>query len=423
MKITITGPLADKNLGDYGMFVNNLYTLGNEHDFTVFSYNSSFVNELRKDFLSEYKLDFVDVKLNRKKEKTYNLIDKLRFFKQLINGNLHKTYPTPLEITNRCENLDVIKEAIRKTDVLIVSGGGYFNDLWYEWTRKDDLFKIIVPIIIASQLKKKIIFTANGFGPFDRSKAFYSMIFKEAERAGAIFSCRDDKLSPLYLSELGVFNFNELPDDLYIQDSLLLKSKIHEKYGKYSVLELYGNRTDLEDNIDLLREHVARQYEKGIKTVFMPFDADEKTKSYLCKNINSEGFVVYEQKSYLKLDDAIAMLSHAEFVICNRYHALVLAVSNKTPVFNVIKSVGDLRYYYNKNAGFLDRTFCSENLDYSCFIKESLKEVLLSLIDDMAVNEQNKLYEHPIYSMNKANLTQIRKTFFSRSIKVSKDYE
>jgi polysaccharide pyruvyl transferase WcaK-like protein len=421
MKITITGPLADKNLGDYGMFVNNLYTLGQEHDFTVFSYNSSFVNELQKDFLAEYKLDFVDVKLESKKEKTRSLIDKLKYFRQLLKGNIHKSYPTPLEITNRCKNLDVIKKTIQETDVLIVSGGGYFNDLWYEWSRKDDLFKIIVPIIVASQLKKKIIFTANGFGPFDRSKAFYSMIFKEAERAGAIFSCRDDKLSPLYLSDLGIFNFNELP--LYIQDSKLSKSMSHEKYGKYSVLELYGNRTDLEENIDLLREHVIRQYEKGIKTVFMPFDIDENTKSYLRKNIDSEGFVFFEQKSYLKLDEAIAMLANAEFVICNRYHALVLAVSNKTPVFNVIKSVGDLRYYYNKNAGFLDRTFNSENVDYSSFIKESLKDVLLSLKNDTALNEQKKLYEHPVHALNKANLTQARESFFSRSIKGSSNDE
>ena len=66
MKIAITGPLADKNLGDYGMFINNIYDLGMNHKYTVFSYNSDFINSLKADFLSEFDIDFKGVEITPK---------------------------------------------------------------------------------------------------------------------------------------------------------------------------------------------------------------------------------------------------------------------------------------------------------------------------------------------------------------------
>jgi polysaccharide pyruvyl transferase WcaK-like protein len=418
MKIAITGPLADRNLGDYGMFVNNIYDLGVNHKYTVFSYDSSFVNSLKKDFLSEFDIAFKDVEITPKLRVIKSPLQRVKSLIKTIRKTEEISYPTPLELTNRCKNYNEIYASIKEVDVLIVSGGGYFNDLWYEWHRSDDLFKIIIPIIIATQLKKKIMFTANGYGPFDRTKQFYSMIFNEAQRVGAKFASRDNKLSPLYLSELSITKYIEIPDDLYIINERLINKKVSEKYNGYIVLELYGLNQDLIDNIGILNELIEKFYRQGLKTIFMPFDVDSKTLDFLIQNIISKGFEEFEYDNYLKLNDAISMLENAEFVICNRYHAMVLSITSKTPVFNIMKRVGDYRYYYNKNAGLLDKAFGSENINYNDFIATGIKD-LEPLIDngiDNIIAKQKRLYESDEYKLNKKALAGQRNDYFNSII-------
>lgn len=417
MKFAITGPLADKNLGDYGMFINNLYELGSEHEYTVFSYSSEFVNDLNSDFLSDYKIDFIDVELNPKEVEELSFKGKLRKIKRQIMGQEQATYPTPLQVVNRCNNYDQIKQAVANSDVLIVSGGGYFNDLWYTWRRSDDLIKIIIPIIFAAFMKKKIVFTANGYGPFDVSKQFYSMLFAEAKNA--YIGCRDEKLSPLYLSDLNVKKIEFLPDDLYLIHERLLSSNISERFGKYVVLEIYGSMKDLQSNIDKLNALVEHFADSGCKTVFMPFDIDIETKAYLKENILSSSFEFFDFDNYLRLDDAISMIENAELVICNRYHALVISVTSKTPVINIIKPIGDYRYYYNKNAGLLDNAFGSENIDYNDFIAESIADVYEKVHSgfDCLINKQLGLFESKAYLYNKERLKAMRSNYFNTVIK------
>lgn len=417
MKFAITGPLADKNLGDYGMFINNLYELGNEHEYTVFSYSSEFVNDLNSDFLNDYEIDFIDVKLNPKEIEELSFKGKLRKIKRQIMGQEQATYPTPLQVVNRCCNYEQIRQAVANSDVLIVSGGGYFNDLWYTWRRSDDLIKIIIPIIFAAFMKKKIVFTANGYGPFDVSKQFYSMLFAEAK--DAYIGCRDEKLSPLYLSDLNVKKVEFLPDDLYLIHERLLSSNIAERFGKYVVLEIYGSMKDLQSNIDKLNALVEHFADSGCKTVFMPFDIDIETKAYLKENIHSSSFEFFEFDNYLRLDDAISMIKNAELVICNRYHALVISVTSKTPVINIIKPIGDYRYYYNKNAGLLDNAFGSENIDYNDFIAESIADVYEKVQSgfDCLINKQLALFESKAYLHNKERLKTMRSNYFSTVIK------
>ena len=423
MKFAITGPLADKNLGDYGMFINNLYDLGAEHEYTVFSYSSDFVKSLKKDFLDDFDIDFIDVKLKQKDVEQLSFKSKLRKLKRQILSQELEIYPTPLQVVNRCENYAQIKQAIAEIDVLVVSGGGYFNDLWYTWRRSDDLIKIIIPIFFAAFMKKKIVFTANGYGPFDVSKQFYSMLF--AETKNAYIGCRDEKLSPNYLADLNVKEISFLPDDLYLVNNALMRSNAADGRGKYIILELYGNMTDLKQNINKLNAIVDFFASKATKTIFMPFDIDQTTKSYLKESITSTSFEFYEYDNYLKLDDAISMIKNAELVICNRYHALVLSVTTKTPVINIIKPVGDYRYYYNKNAGLLDNAFGSENIDYNDFISESLQqvyEVIAGDFDNM-LNTQNTLYSSDFYSVNKDRLKALRDDYFNRVIKSKGDVE
>ncbi len=416
MKIAITGPLADRNLGDYGMFINNLYDISPKNEFVVFSYNSSFVDQLKNDYLKEFSIDFVDVELSEKKKDKLDPIEQLKKIRRVLLGKEKSYYPTPLELLNRCTNISAIEKEIESSDVLLVSGGGYFNDLWFEWTRNDDLFRIIVPILIAAKMNKKIVFTANGFGPFDSSKHFYEMIFAEAK--DAIITSRDRKLSPTYLSDIGVKDITYLPDDLYIiNDGINPREQSKSsKYGKYVIFEQYGNINKFKENIESIRTLVTFFKNKGINVVFLTFDVDEKTTSYLKEEIKEDNFFIYDfETGYLKIDEAIELIKNSELVLCNRYHALVLSVTNQIPVINVVKPVFDLRYYYNKNAGLLDNAFEGVYFNYNEYMQESLSGAIQHLIDNYEhiISYQSSLYASSEFSSNKAKLANKRTEFFS----------
>ncbi|MBR9873079.1 MAG: polysaccharide pyruvyl transferase family protein [Vibrionaceae bacterium] len=416
MKIAITGPLADRNLGDYGMFINNLYDISPKNEFVVFSYNSSFVDQLKIDYLKEFSIDFVDVELLEKRQEKLDPIEQLKKLRRVLLGKEKPYYPTPLELLNRCSNISAIEKEIENSDVLLVSGGGYFNDLWFEWTRNDDLFKIIVPILLAAKMNKKIVFTANGFGPFDSSKHFYEMIFSEAK--DAIITSRDRKLSPTYLADIGVKEITYLPDDLYIiNDGINPKEQSKSsRYGKYVIFEQYGNINKFKENIESIRTLVAFFKNKGLNVVFLTFDVDETTTSYLKEEIKEENFFIYDfETGYLKINDAIELIKNSELVLCNRYHALVLSVTNQIPVINVVKPVFDLRYYYNKNAGLLDNAFEGVYFNYNEYMQESLSGAIQHVIDnyDYIIRYQNSLYSSSEFSLNKENLANKRIEFFS----------
>lgn len=420
MKIAITGPLADKNLGDYGMFINNLYDMSKENKYVVFSYNGSFVQNLKSDFLQDYDVNFIDVKLAEKVKLNFNLIEELKKIRRTLLGTSRKKIPTPLELLNRCLNIRQLESEIESIDVLLVSGGGYFNDLWFEWERNDDLFKIIIPILIASRMNKKVVFTANGYGPFDSSQHFYEMIF--AESKNAIFGCRDKKLSPMYLSSVGVNTVEYLPDDLYIVNSKIEFSEenCYKKYGDYVIFEQYGDVKKLKNNIDKIKSLVEFLKNKKLNLVFLTFDIDEQTTTFLKENIKQENFFIFEYESgYLKINDAVGLIKNSKLVICNRYHALVLSITHKVPVINVIKPVYDLRYYYNKNVGLLDNAFEGLYYDYGLFVKESISEVvdvILSDFDNMLM-QQMALYQSNEFDLNKTALADVRNAFFNKHLK------
>lgn len=419
MKVAITGPLADKNLGDYGMFINNLYDMPIEYKYVVFSYNSTFVENLKSDFLQDYDLDFIDVQLTEKIKSKFNIIEELKKIRRTLLGISRKKIPTPLELLNRCSNISQLESEIESIDMLLVSGGGYFNDLWFEWERNDDLFKIIIPILIASRMNKKVVFTANGYGPFDSSQHFYEMIF--AESKNAIFGCRDKKLSPMYLSSVGVNSVEYLPDDLYIVNSKIESSEenCYKKYGDYVIFEQYGDVKKLKDNIDKIKSLVEFLKNKKLNLVFLTFELDEQTTTFLKENIKQDNFYIFGYDSgYLKINDAIGLIKNSKLVICNRYHALVLSVTHKVPVINVIKPVYDLRYYYNKNVGLLDNAFDGLYYDYGLFVKESISELVDVILFDFEnlLIQQNTLYQSTEFASNKATFADVRRSFFNRHL-------
>src|SRR5690606_40104733 len=77
-------------------------------------------------------------------------------------------------------------------------------------------------------------------------------------------------------------------------------------------------------------------------------------------------------RGYLPIEDAVAIVRHAELVISSRYHAVILALSVGTPFVSVLKDVlGDKQYYYRseeRRVGKECRNGCKRDEQYKAVL-------------------------------------------------------
>lgn len=425
LRIGVTGPISEKNFGDYAMFINNIYDIGAKN-ITVFSYNKGFLEKIVKDYCKTYDVLTIEVKLYDDNNKEFSLEEKENKSKV---GFLKFNYPTdtPLDILYRVENLDEIQDHIEHIDVLIVNGGGYFNHLWNNslW-RSDMLKKIIVPMLVASQKNKKIFFTGNSFGPFDQSEEFFNYIFNYL--GNTTYAVRDRMYSTGYLKRINIDpdKIHFVPDDLYLINETILSLPTNNmidfnKVGKYIVLEVYYPLEEIKNYSGELKSFSESIYKKfGVSIVFIPFDFERGgvwQGDYLSKELNNFYLYNLSETGYLPMQDIYQIIKNAELVICTRYHALVLSVGAGVPVINTMKKVcDDHRYYFNKNYGLLEYAFTGLEFNEMDFLQvdfpDSLKYVENNYLE--IIEKQKKLYESIEYSRNKEQLKVIRKQYLEK---------
>lgn len=400
MKIGVAGPISEVNYGDYAMLINNMYDLGLEHEYTLFYYENgedTAFSEIENFYLKDFQIKKVKVEIKLKDELSNEF-----FIKKILSKFVKKTQKileikrkkriiSPPEILASTQNIGSIIKNIKDIDVLVVNGGGYFNDLWYNWDRDVDLFSIISPILVANQLKKKIVFTGNGFGPFDSSSEFFSAFF--ASIKDATFGVRDGLLSLPYLKSLGMESNStfEIPDDLLIlNDKLKMKKNdLHIPFDNYILIELYfGIRelTKLESILMQFSETMKEKYD--ISLIFVPFQkgiGGEAQGKYLKELLQKDLFFLYDinKHNFVPISDLNKLVENSRMVISTRYHGLVTALSNGIPACNILKKVsGDYRYYYNKNVGVLNMVFENQEYDYTEFVYTNLTELLEDLMEN-----------------------------------------
>lgn len=418
LKIGVTGPISEVNFGDYAMFINNFYDIVSD-EITIFSYNKSFSEKIVNDYLNNMKITNIEVKLKEKREE-HDIKPKVSFLA------FNPPTDTPIDILYRVENIEEIREAISKIDIMLVSGGGYFNHLWNNslW-RSDMLKKIIAPILVSSQMNKKIFFTGNGIGPFDQSEEFFNYVFNYLRKT--TYAVRDRLYSKKYLQKVGIHSDDIIfiPDDLYFINDEILNHPISDakrllNIGKYVLLELYYPLDEIrkyENSIKQFCENIYDNY--GVSVVFVPFDFERGGTwqgEYLSEKLSN--FYLYDlsKSGYLPIQDIYNLVKNAELVICNRYHAFVLAISIGVPVVNIIKKVcNDYRYYFNKNYGLLEYSFEGLNFNEMDFIYLDLEESLRNIernFRSIIVN-QKELFSTREYEQNKIKLKKIRKDYLS----------
>lgn len=365
-KAAFTGPFADINFGDYAMLVNNIYDLG-VRGVGLFSYEGKFLKKIREDYLSQFDADIIDVELDAS-------------IKEIARQDY---VVTPPEMLSFVRNYDILAEKMQNFDILIVSGGGYFNSLWSMPHRIERLVCIIVPVLIAQRMGKQIVFTGNSFGPYKEDAQLFAGLFNLLNNV--IYNCRDKLYSPMWLRQLGIEQekIGYLPDDLLSINSEIIERKAAGKHGfeDYIVLETYLPLPFIEEHTEAFvsfAEMMHKTYHTGI--VFLPFNLNHggvEQGNYLQSKSSNIQMVDITEKGYLQMEDAISIVSSARLVICSRYHALVLAMFSRTPVVSVLRSVlGDKRYYYNKNYGLLKELFSGMYFDESQYLRFDYLEAL-----------------------------------------------
>lgn len=368
-KIAFTGPFADVNFGDYAMIVNNIYDLGAK-EVVLFSYDSVFLDKIKKDYLENYSIEIKDVILepNFNKKEGYSY--------------------TPLELLSIVKNKEEIEESLRGVDVLVVNGGGYFNGLWSMPHRFNKLIQIIIPILIANQLNKEIVFTGNSYGPFGQDKEFFATLFSSLNNT--TFASRDKLFSSMWFNQLGVdTNLNYIPDDLFFINKEILQQEqaFNLKTNNYIVMETYLPITYLEEHMDIFKK-LSRKLKMmyNLDIVLLPFHLDHGGMDqalFFEKNLDNVELIDIREKGYLPIQDAVNIIKNAQLVISSRYHALTLALANCTPAISVLRDVmDDKRYYYNKNSGVIRLALENTVYDETKYLKNEYHEAVEVLISE-----------------------------------------
>ena len=405
VSIAFAGPFADVNFGDYGMLVNNLLDLRPARA-TLFSYDGDFLETICRSYLSDVEVTIVEVELRPEAAR------------RAQTGYVF----TPLELVGLVINADRIREALESVDVLVVNGGGYFNDLWAMPHRIERLMKILAPILIADQMNMRIVFTGNTFGPFDASRELFASLLTGLKRA--TFGCRDALSSPATLRALGIREDQivNVPDDLYlVNDALLARPPTTLRpEGEYIVMETYlpveylrNNRSHFEHFSSAMKEN------HGLDIVFLPFHLDHggvDQAEYLAGILPHFRYIDIRESGYLRLEDAVDVIRNAKMVVSTRYHALVVALGCETPIVNVLKDVlGDKRYYYNKSFGMISRVLEGARLNVPYYLQSEFPAALGFIEQNFeAILEHQNHNQRTFAPGNRDSLQTMREELFQK---------
>jgi hypothetical protein len=375
MKIGFCGPFCDTNFGDYSMLINDIFEI-KVRDVVLFLPEESIRNicKIVNFYLKDYSIEICGV----------NVISNLpqaEIGKQY--SIKYSTYcDTPVEVLNTIKNKNEIIDKLSSVDLLIVSGGGFLNEVWYAEHRKSRLYAIASVMLLATAIGKKITILGNTIGPFGGSKGFYQMLFSKIKQA--TISIRDDILSPVEMRSIGIYNkTQQIIDDLYFINQDLVHcnntskkklSKMLNGYSDYILIEQYLPIGEIEKTIDeyiIFADQMKKKY--NIRVIFCAFDNafGGMNQGTLIKK-GAKNIELWNNKSdvFLPIDDIIMLIKGAKFVLCQRYHMTVLSLANNIPFIQVLKDVcGDKRYYYTKTMGTIEKVLNKLSFDETIFFE------------------------------------------------------
>ena len=374
------GPFGDSNYGDYAMFVNDVYSLKENH-ITVFSYNIDLINILKDKYLKDINIECCQINIEYSYEEKFTESYHVEF----------DTRPyTPFEVISKVKNIDCLRKKISQIDCLIVCGGGYFNHIWNANHRKAKLFSILATIYIAAEEKKHIYFMGNTFGPFNESELLFENFFNAIPENLVTYAVRDTVYSDKALKRIGVeSDIVSVPDDLYfLHNSFTIgfderKKKIEDRY---IIWECYSSMDEIKLNVETIRyfsKEMKSRY--NLQILFLPLDKcfGGEYQGKLISELDSQILFYVTDKEIIEIAELNRLVQNAELVVSHRYHLFLTSLVNNIPCISVLKEVnGDFRYYYCKVKGLLDQVFENQIYFENNFIQIDMWKTLHFIVNN-----------------------------------------
>lgn len=407
-RIGVAGPYGDSNYGDYAMMINNIMDI-DAKDICVYTYNKKLWDTLSDHYFAESEPECFEIKIKQESESSTKVSKKYEIEFDACDENI-------TEILSKVVNLEELRKSILEIDILVISGGGFFNYLWCARHRKNRLCTILATILLAQQYKKRIVIMGNTFGPYGEGLELFRRVFNLCENI--TYAVRDEQ-SKYFVKELGYDGeITVLPDDLYFLSSKLFTSKSDCSWNRpYVVLELYLAIEEIEQNINEIKKMVFfLANEKKMEVVFLPFDVGYGgvlQGAYLKSMIPEIHIISIDEYGFLPIELCNDVIAGAQMVLCNRYHALVTALGCNIPCFMYIRTVcGGKQYYLQKIEGILNLIIGEGYYDKSDYC-----EITLKLFFNQIIDRYEEITRH-----QKENMKQRKKDNEMELKKVRKDY-
>lgn len=353
MKLGFVGPFSDTNFGDWAMLLNDIFDI-NVKDIVLFTYDKNLESKIGN-YLKNFNVEYCYVSTVKTNITISN--------KPIVEYS--ESYKILNNVLKLVKNKNFVEKYLRSIDKLVVIGGGYFNKLWCANHRIWKLASIMHIINTANNLNKKIVFLANSFGPYYDFINLFQDFFKKLNNV--VYASRDDVYSKVFMRDIVPKNkISVLPDDLYfLNKNLISDTHFSLPNKKYVVLELFCSIEEINNNLKNINKIVSFLTSKNLGVYFLPFDQNyggNKQYEFIKKNhININA--IFCNINSIQLSDFIKIIKNAEFVICNRYHMLLLAIKYNTNVIQIIKEVcGSKEYYINKSYGLLKNLNINNNI-------------------------------------------------------------
>lgn len=236
---------------------------------------------------------------------------------------------------------------VKRCDVFVMGGGGYFNDLW-----KDGFLARILEIVIAKTLNKKIMIYGQTVGPFGSrfSRVFLGRIlnqvdlitYRDAQSSATLshFGFRTDRMiytaDEASLIESGDCNPEELLEVLGIPRPNLLVGVMVQHFRRYASNAGLTSKGRIETSAEYLAlmeqllVEVHRRHNAVI--VFLPSTSWDLT---VCEQLYRRLYEKVPGSVHLAKDtgvkDYVSLCQTMHLMISTNMHPVILAATNSVP--------------------------------------------------------------------------------------------
>jgi polysaccharide pyruvyl transferase WcaK-like protein len=306
------------------------------------------------------------------------------FDSSTIGAEIRRRFPllTRKILQNRLRNcpslvndLTDFTNAIFSADLLVLTGGGYINDVFPK-----NVTRALATIELAHALNKPVVMLGHGLGPLTNPDILNKA--KIALTGVRLMGLREKVASLPLLHTIGMAQGQI---DITGDDAVELayherQSELGNGIGVNLRVSHYSDITSqVFDEIRAALHLVAEKYQAPLVPVPISRHSDAKNEQPDSIAIQQliAGYSDFSDGGYC-LDTplkVIQQVSHCRVVVTASYHAGVFALSQGIPVIGLVKS----KYYVDKFLGLADQF--GAGCEIICLDEESLKDTLVEKIE------------------------------------------